>query len=96
MRDRLGLLHRQNAVLAYGDQGRLSIRRTYPILIRRIALQYGVNSNIALRDGDGDTALEWYRKSAATGKAPCWVFINMAQVRGATGTSTLSYRHTRA
>jgi len=80
--------HRQNAPSWHtAIKAGLSIRRTYPTILicKDIALQYGVNGNIALRDGDGDTALEWYRKSAATGKAPYWVFINMAQVQALTG-----------
>lgn len=80
--------HRQNAASWHtAIKAGLSIRATYPTILicKDKAMQYGANGNIALRDGDGDAALEWFRKSAATGKAPFWVFINMAQIQALTG-----------
>ena len=80
--------HRQNAASWHtAIKAGFSIRETYPTILicKDIALQYGVNGNIALREGDGDAALEWYKKSAAIGNAPFWVFINMAQVQALTG-----------
>lgn len=80
--------HRQNAPSWRTAQSTgFAISSSYPTVLvcKDRTMQYGANGNIALRDGDGDAALAWYRKAAARGDAPYWVFINMAQVQAITG-----------
>lgn len=80
--------HRQNAASWHTAQkAGFAISLSYPTVLvcKDRTLQYGVNGNIALRDGDGDAALAWYKKAAARGGTPYWVFINMAQVQAITG-----------
>jgi len=80
--------HRQNAPSwRTAQKAGFALSSSYPTVLvcKDRTLQYGANGNIALRDGDGDAALAWYKKAAARGDAPYWVFINMAQVQAITG-----------
>lgn len=80
--------HRQNAASWHtAIRAGFTLRAIYPTIFicKDKAYQFGANGNIAIRDGDGDAALMWYKKAAATGRAPYWVFINMAQVQALTG-----------
>ncbi len=80
--------HRQNASSwRTAQKAGFKISSSYPTILicKDRTMQYGANGNIALRDGDGDAALAWYKKAAERADAPYWVFINMAQVQAITG-----------
>lgn len=80
--------HRQNAPSwRTAQKAGFTLSASYPTVLvcKDRTMQYGANGNIALRDGDGDAALAWYKKAAARGDAPYWIFINMAQVQAITG-----------
>lgn len=80
--------HRQNAPSwRTAQKAGFKISSSYPTILicKDRTMQYGANGNIALRDGDGDAALAWYKKAAERADAPYWVFINMAQVQAITG-----------
>ena len=80
--------HRQNAPSwRTAQKAGFTLSSSYPtvLICKDRTMQYGANGNIALRDGDGDAALAWYKKAIARGDAPYWIFINMAQVQAITG-----------